>query len=191
MVTYLKYQCCNCGKEFKRSLSGQNKNSKRHFCSQSCFKEFINSKKEVTCCLCGEKYLLPANKRDGVKKHYCRNCRKSIAVKCDVCGKEFKIYNSKARMFKGHFCSTQCKARSQRKDWNSLNRKSLKTRWISEFGKDSLYCRRCGHDKGYNIEIHHKIYVINGGNNDPNNLEPLCKNCHGTEHYENGNDDKE
>lgn len=64
----------------------------------------------------------------------------------------------------------------------------IKTRWISEFGIETLICNRCGHDKHYNIQLHHKKYIVNGGETHPKNLEPLCRNCHGEEHYENGYD---
>lgn len=89
------------------------------------------------------------------------------------------------------YCSIICKALAQRKEWNNLGRRQLKQRYMKEFGIQSLKCVRCGHDKIYNIEIHHKIYCVNGGDNNPTNLEPLCCNCHGIEHYEHGKDNKE
>ena len=86
-------------------------------------------------------------------------------------------------------CSKKCRDIALRVDWNELTRGMLKQRWQKEFGKEDLYCRRCNYKNIYNIVIHHKQYVINGGDNNPNNLEPLCLNCHGEEHYNNPDND--
>ncbi|MDD3531197.1 MAG: HNH endonuclease [Candidatus Pacebacteria bacterium] len=46
-------------------------------------------------------------------------------------------------------------------------------------------CERCGYDKKEIINVHHKDW--NHGNNNLDNLELLCPNCHAEEHYPKGN----
>ena len=45
---------------------------------------------------------------------------------------------------------------------------------------DSYRCARCG--KAGRLEAHHKRPVSDGGTNELNNLETLCRGCHITEH---------
>lgn len=46
--------------------------------------------------------------------------------------------------------------------------------------RDGYHCVRCGH--GRPLDIHHKVPVAEGGSDDPENLETLCKSCHLGEH---------
>lgn len=142
---------------------------------------------ETECCKCHKKISKGSNSIRN--KNFCDDCHGSVILICPVCKNEFNKWKSQLMSYgqkpQNIFCSMKCKALSQRKDWNKLSRKSLKQRYIKEFGEESMYCRRCGYNKNlYNINLHHKVYVINGGDNDPDNLEPLCLNCHGDEHYE-------
>jgi len=139
----------------------------------------------VKCSVCGKTIRKEPGRIKGNKtgRFFCRECRVSLDVNCSVCGKQLRKWRSQIVGKKKICCSVECKKISQRKDWNELARRQIKTRWISQFGKESLICNRCGHDKPYNIELHHKQYVCNEGSNLPENLEPLCKNCHGEEHY--------
>jgi hypothetical protein len=43
-----------------------------------------------------------------------------------------------------------------------------------------MKCIRCGSEK--NIEFHHIIQKVNGGSNNPENLETRCQGCHDYEH---------
>lgn len=144
--------------------------------------------KPAICSVCGRNYDKPHPERKSIKS-YCPDCRGHSTVVCTVCKKEFNCWNSKLRKDSNRVCSIKCKSIVQRIPWELLTRGMLKQRWLKEMG--SLKCTRCGHDKPFNIEIHHKIYVKNGGTHNPTNLEPLCRNCHGTEHYENGKDEDE
>ena len=56
--------------------------------------------------------------------------------------------------------------------------KSLKIRLFSERTK---VCEKCGYDKYEILQIHHKDR--NRDNNDLDNLELICPNCHAEEHY--------
>jgi 5-methylcytosine-specific restriction endonuclease McrA len=44
-------------------------------------------------------------------------------------------------------------------------------------------CERCGHDNYAILQVHHIRERMNGGTDDPDNLELLCPNCHATHHY--------
>ena len=150
----------------------------------------------VECCICHEKFEKPRY-RIRSERFYCSNCHKKTEVICCICKKKVMRWKSSLRWYATRkspaksYCSINCKKIGQRKEWNNLSRKSLKIRYENEFGKKALICKRCGHNKAYNIDLHHIIYVSNGGNNQPINLEPLCKNCHGIEHYKKKIDKKE
>lgn len=177
----MNYTCEYCKLEFKKRSNSPNK-----FCSRKCFMDSVKKKHEVICSVCDKKYT-PKNRQTSPSiKHFCPDCRGMSLVECSVCSKEFKVRNSSTRARKNTWCSVNCKAIGQRKDWNNLTRNMLKQRYKKELG--NLVCRRCGHDKEFNIVIHHKRYVRNGGDNMPENLEPLCLNCYGIEHYQHGKD---
>lgn len=143
-----------------------------------------------TCSVCGQEFEKKSSYQG--KKAYCPDCRGSEEYICHVCGDSFKVYKSRVR-FTGPptCCSNECRRIWIRKPWEETSRQGLKLKWIREFGEETLVCNRCGHDKPYNIELHHIVYKQEGGSNDPGNLEPLCLNCHGVEHYENGPDSGE
>ena len=144
---------------------------------------------EVVCCKCGKIMERPSFRTREHLRFFCSECRRSILLTCPVCNRQFKKWKSQMINFqtkkplKKICCSKKCRDIALRVDWNELTRGMLKQRWIKEFGKKNLYCRRCKYDKPYNIVIHHKKYVIDGGSNNPENLESLCLNCHGEEHY--------
>lgn len=58
------------------------------------------------------------------------------------------------------------------------NQRALKMRLIALKG---MKCERCGYSKLEIIHVHHKDRDRN--NNDLNNLELICPNCHYEEHY--------
>ena len=47
--------------------------------------------------------------------------------------------------------------------------------------RNNWSCQSCGHplSRQRRLNIDHKIALINGGENRENNLQPLCRNCHG------------
>jgi hypothetical protein len=174
--------CNGCGISFQKKFF-DNRN-KTFYCSKDCFLNSKRKKVEKICHVCNISFM-PANlqSKESIKST-CPTCREKVEVECPICDKKFTIAKCRLRVRKNVHCSVECKHKSQKKDWNELTRNNLKQRWIYEFGIENLICNRCGHDKHYNIVIHHKIYVTNGGDNNPDNLEPLCLNCHGTEHYD-------
>lgn len=50
-------------------------------------------------------------------------------------------------------------------------------------GKSTDYCEMCG-ESGLTLDIHHKLPLSEGGNNEFSNLKLLCPNCHRREHDE-------
>lgn len=145
---------------------------------------------KINCSKCGIQIEKPRHRIRGIKT-YCKECKgKTLKLICPICKKEFNKWESQTKSFitgkEKHkiCCSIKCKNIGLRVDWKDLTRRTLKQRWKKEFGEKDLYCRRCKYNKEFNIIIHHKIYIKNGGTGDIQNLEPLCLNCHGEEHYQ-------
>lgn len=188
----IKVRCNSCNREFEMLVKSYNMNKRlgrNNYCSRECFNEYRakNTIINVNCCICGKnlkRYKRSESKDD---KYYCKDCRGMVNVQCVTCGKEIIRTKHDVRKYKELYCSNECRSLAMRKEWNELSRSI----WIRVFGIGSLVCKRCGHNKTYNIQLHHKQYVCNGGNNEPDNLEPLCRNCHATEHYEHGEDKDE
>jgi len=142
---------------------------------------------ETECHYCGTKII---SRKDQVRKYCQKECsdlarRNRCTLICDGCGKEFerkpsKMNGSRSGLF---FCNRACKDRSQKIggikeiqpghygdgeggiDWQ-------RTRLKEEEGK----CCDCGEDREYMLTMHH----IDGDrkNNNSNNLELVCANCH-------------
>lgn len=65
------------------------------------------------------------------------------------------------------------------------SREAIKQRYeILE--RDNWTCRQCGARPGkghrVHLQVHHKVWVKQGGTNDPNNLETFCSACHAGAH---------
>lgn len=196
MPVYIVLTCDNCNKSFKR-LKSLDKERKKigvttTYCSRACSSRHYskNHNMEVKCQKCNKVFFVAISRKKRTKKFYCSGCFGSkTSLVCKTCSKPYDVYDSVIEFNSGSsYCSRECFGIGNRKPWNTVKRSNLKSRWLLEFGEKSLVCTRCGHDKPYNIHLHHKMYVKNGGITDPSNLEPLCRNCHGTEHYENGED---
>lgn len=170
MKTHIKISCLNCEKFFLKELRYV-KRGEGKFCSRKCFGEY-NGKKVI------EHYKL--NKINNCK---CANTK---------CGKEFyrtehkKYKTSKSRII---FCSRECKDDSQRIG-------GIKEIQPPHYGTTlqdyrvivfSIYnmpkcCNRCKYDKNEAaIVVHHKDR--DRKNNNIDNLEVLCANCHAIEHW--------
>jgi hypothetical protein len=54
--------------------------------------------------------------------------------------------------------------------------------WLQATGyspEEIIGCARCGkQDYVINMELHHKVFRSQGGSDEPENLEPLCHDCH-------------
>ncbi|TSC70186.1 MAG: hypothetical protein CEO12_501 [Parcubacteria group bacterium Gr01-1014_46] len=106
------------------------------------------------------------------------SCRKEIP--CVICGK--LILSGLNRKT----CSRKCSNVHRKGIKYKINRpkdiikyqKGLKLKLITLKGKK---CERCGYDKFEILQIHHKDR--NRKNNNIDNLELICPNCHYEEHY--------
>ena len=84
-------------------------------------------------------------------------------------------------------CSRACANKSRVGNLYKIGRPSkdkvkdqrmLKRRLIEERGHE---CERCGYEKTEILNVHHKNR--DRSHNDLSNLELICPNCHGEEHY--------
>lgn len=100
---------------------------------------------------------------------------------CVVCG--IAILASKHARTCSRACSNKYRAGIKYKIGRPLkdkvkNQRSLKIRLISQRGSR---CERCEYKKVEILHVHHKDR--NRNNNSLGNLELICPNCHGEEHY--------
>lgn len=182
---------CNCSFCNKEFVKKDNRVWNNVYCSRECFLNSKRKKTEKICSICSISYMPKHIQKKESIVNTCPNCRKKVELGCPVCNTLFTQNKSRIRKRKNLCCSVKCKSLLQKKDWNDLSRNTLKQRWIKEFGIENFICNRCGHKETFNIVLHHIIYVKNGGTNNPENLVPLCLNCHGIEHYKNGIDNGE
>lgn len=142
------------------------------------------------CIICGNKF----EKKRRTTGKYCsvecvhKSLQNRINVKCDECG---KIYGVKASKYKNHkskffFCSRKCKdlAQSISDGSGKLTPNCYKTGKTS-YKKRAMFklenkCVDCGYIDNYLLVVHHKDG--NRDNNNINNLEIVCHNCHAKRH---------
>jgi len=122
--------------------------------------------------------------------HQVLQAKRSRLRKCAHCGRPVtkglsQISRSESgRVFCNRSCSTSYnnkgKQRFRIRGWEEIrSRGSTKRKWISE-GR-SLRCEECGFngtEKPWCVEIDHIIPMHLGGQTLPENLQPLCLNCH-------------
>lgn len=140
----------------------------------------------TACIICGKPiYRRPAGIKRG--QVFCSSacfgiaCRKEIP--CVVCGTPI-LASANAKT-----CSRACANKNRTGIRYKIGRpkdkvkdeRALKLRLIASRG---TVCERCGYNKREILNVHHKDR--NHGNNDMDNLELLCPNCHAEEHRLNG-----
>jgi hypothetical protein len=140
-----------------------------------------------SCCVVCNKpiYKRPSQIKNNKGKVFCgkecygKFCRKELP--CLVCGK--LILSGANKKTCSRICSNKHRAgikyklQVPRKDKVKAY-KVLKLRLLQARGKS---CERCGYDKYEILQIHHKDK--NRKNNDLENLELICPNCHFEGHY--------
>lgn len=111
----------------------------------------------------------------------------SVLVLCAHCNKEHyksasKLGGSKSGLY---FCSRECKDLGQKyikeiqPDHYGDGLTKYRDRALKEYG---AVCNRCSYSENIAaIVVHHKDH--NRKNNDIDNLEVLCSNCHAIEHW--------
>lgn len=60
---------------------------------------------------------------------------------------------------------------------NRADFQKLRNRWMKEHGWKGFVCARCGYF-GKSVHLHHLVELVYGGDNTPENLIPLCSECH-------------
>jgi hypothetical protein len=137
------------------------------------------------CTVCATPiYMRPNEQRKHPGRAFCGricygiSCRKEKP--CLVCGKPIlgkfnkktcsrSCANINRAGIKYHLGNPKSKVKSQQ---------ALKIRLLNERGKS---CERCGYSKHEILQIHHKDE--NRSNNDLDNLELICPNCHYEGHF--------
>lgn len=144
------------------------------------------------CATCGNTFYAPKH----VGRRYCsdlcwRNKPSKLVTRiCDNCGNEFarrqsSLVKSKSGLL---FCKRKCKDEAQRMGkHNAILRPSSHKDGRSSYRAIAYRyhprkCNRCGYDEHTGIlKVHHRDR--NRHNNNPENLEILCPNCHDLEHF--------
>ena len=151
--------------------------------------------KKTECLICGKELLV---KESHIKRGWGKYCSKKCQaktqlkgkwLKCDWCGKE--IYRTpkdfKRSKIKKFFCSVSCHC-----SWENKNRRcgenapnwvagqTVYRRLLKRCGKPEK-CAICGIKNKQVLVVHH--CDANRKNNDPENLQWLCRNCHYIIHF--------
>ena len=147
--------------------------------------ELYKRKPNTNCFICGKPiYKRPLEIQKSENRVFCStacygiSCRKEIP--CIVCGELILSGLNKKT------CSRSCSNRHRLGIRYKINRpkdkvisqRALKTRLLKIRG---MNCERCGYAKYEILQVHHKDK--NSSNNDINNLELICPNCHYEEHF--------
>ncbi len=152
--TYIEYQCDNCG----TNHSKPKKNLKtKNFCSPKCYNKSLCSQITVTCALCDKEHTK----------------------------KKSQLHNSKSGLY---FCSRVCKDKGQSieggiKEIQPPHYNTGEFTYREKaFSSYPHKCNRCNYNELIDIlEVHHKD--CDRTNNNLENLEILCPNCHLKDHF--------
>lgn len=117
-----------------------------------------------------------------------RSRMRRTLVRCAWCSSSFHRKKSQQKKSKSglFFCSRKCKERAQSLDglqelW--LPHFGSRSSYRSQFDLNSLKCSRCGYSEfSCGIDIHH--IDKDRGNNEKENLVPLCASCHRALHMD-------
>jgi 5-methylcytosine-specific restriction endonuclease McrA len=185
--------CFVCSKPFARSRPVRGIT-----CSSECRGILRQKKKSIKICKgCSKSYIQPK----GPETNYCsiqcfnksrRGTTKSnMYLKCKQCGQVFKRHAGASHQ---KFCSTTCYNKSRYKPKLPKGRHGsppgpLSPNWKGGISRRfyRMYlkekCERCG--SGQFVLVHH--IDEDRKNNQPSNLETLCKRCH-QKHHETSRD---
>jgi len=133
----------------------------------------------VTCCNCLKDFLKPERFIKEDNNDFCsKECsyefsKNRLIVPCNFCGIKFE--KKLSNITKTNYCSRICKDNSQIKEEPTIY--TYRKKAINKYG---AICNRCNFSNIIALEVHHKDRDRN--NNDIDNLEVLCSNCHKIEH---------
>lgn len=188
-MTKITTICPICEKEFSAYLKCGRRPT---YCSFDCRWEGARRHNKARCTVardcaqCGKTYFLDKWKaREGRKfcskacQHKARSKYESRNISCCVCNKPLKRTPAK-QQFDRHYCGYECMGKGKRLAAPRTNKFENVRTWLSRFDRISK-CERCGFDDAPGIlVVHHKDR--NRENNQMDNLEVLCPNCHAVEH---------
>lgn len=99
---------------------------------------------------------------------------------CVVCGTLIQAHENKKTCSRS--CANKNRAGVHYRTGSSKDKvKDQRAIKLRVFAAKGEKCERCAYDKKEILNVHHKDR--NHGNNDLDNLELLCPNCHAEEHY--------
>lgn len=158
VLNLIERECLNCSKKFNTEQKYLNRGHGK-FCSLSCARKNSprkSSKIEIECSWCKIKFMMaPSRLRSKSGLNFCCREHKDLAQRIGGL-KEIQL---------PHY-------------GNQLA--SYRTKVLRE--AIEIKCARCGYDKYPEIlEVHHKD--CNRENNNLENLELICPNCHQEEHF--------
>lgn len=127
------------------------------------------------CPACGEEFSTTGANHKYCKPR-CRDTRPRVhVIVCVECGKRFVHYtNSKTKA--KLYCSPTCKTKNLSGEKHSQWQGGIASNHYQKYTKDK--CERCGSIKflvGHHVDRDRE-------NNDPANIETLCRSCHAKEH---------
>lgn len=179
LKTGLSLPCKHCGKVV---YVPKNRIDSFKFCSRSCLASAARISIVANCATCGNEFSHISSRSNKAK--YCsRGCyykamtkKGTVEKKCLFCDSVFFTSPSADK----DFCSKQCVV--DHKVLRSKSPASFQTarKWM--LARNMLNkCRDCGYDAEPKIiGAHHNDE--NRMNNSPENLIPLCPNCHSLRH---------
>lgn len=161
---------------------------KEYVARDSCNKNRIYV--DVKCIICNTTFTRQKRQlTDMCCSPTCRNINIGtlIELKCDHCGNEFlrsksSLNNSKSGKY---FCSRECKDSAQKymieiqpEHYGTVTGKTVYREKALKYLPNC--CNRCGFSVLAALQVHH--IDRNRDNNNIENLEILCANCHSIEH---------
>ena len=143
---------------------------------------------KVLCDICNSIFYRQSRQlKDHVCSPSCKSVLKGTAkrVNCDHCSKSFNrsLYKIKQSKSGKLFCSRSCKDSAQlyMTEIQPSHYGTGKTNYREKAFKElPNYCNKCGYNNPKALDVHHKDH--NRANNNIDNLEILCCNCHAIEH---------
>jgi len=147
--------------------------------------ELYKRNPNTVCTICAKPiYKRPAEIELNEGRVFCTLACYGISTRkelpCSVCKKPILAGLNKKTCSRG--CAnthrTGIKYKLGRPRDKVVSERALKVRLFEIRG---TICERCGYNKKEILHVHHKDR--NHSNNNPNNLELICPNCHYEEHY--------
>lgn len=145
---------------------------------------------KMNCANCGKEVDRKPSYTKFNKKTFCSaDCqsnylRTGVVLGCAYCGKD--VYRTKSQYNKSKsgriFCNRSCATSYNNSKYKSGVNNPNYTNGAGSYRNkiEVVVCEECGEDRKYTLIIHHKDG--NRTNNNKDNLEVLCGNCHAGRH---------